>query len=129
MIRMIFPIQPLPKLRARMTRAGHAYTPPQTRQYENTLRVMARVQAGGLAPLIGPISLRVKFILACPRRTKNVLPCVRPDLDNYLKAVKDAMNGILWKDDGQVVHLAGWKLYDKRAGGEPRIELEAESVE
>ena len=43
-------------------------------------------------------------------------PIVRPDLDNYLKCL-DALNGIVWKDDSQVVMITAQKKY----GEEPRM--------
>ena len=48
----------------------------------------------------------------------------RPDLDNYLKAVMDASNGILYKDDGQIAVIACQKLYSLH----PRIEIEIERL-
>lgn len=48
----------------------------------------------------------------------------RPDLDNYLKAVMDASNGILYKDDGQIAVIACQKLYSMK----PRIEIEIERL-
>ncbi len=46
----------------------------------------------------------------------------RPDLDNWLKLPMDAMNGIAYADDGQVVsfpHTGKW--YDP---GRPRLEVD-----
>jgi Holliday junction resolvase RusA-like endonuclease len=35
----------------------------------------------------------------------------KPDIDNLIKSVMDAMNGIVYKDDGQVVSVYGVKMY------------------
>jgi Holliday junction resolvase RusA-like endonuclease len=48
-------------------------------------------------------------------------PLTRPDIDNYCKAPLDALNGIVWRDDSQVVELTVSKFYSSR----PRLELEA----
>jgi Holliday junction resolvase RusA-like endonuclease len=50
-----------------------------------------------------PISLSVKFLM--PRPVSKILPDDRswhltpPDTDNLVKAIKDALTGIIWKDD------------------------------
>lgn len=53
------------------------------------------------------------------------LPSVKPDLDNYVKSVTDAGNGVLWKDDGQIC----WILAEKIYGQPPGIELIVGKVE
>lgn len=121
-------ITPVAKGRPRFDRQGHAYTPAQTRRYEAQLRMLMR--ARGLPKLSsGPLKLTVRFYLAKPKRTKNKLPCVRPDIDNFLKAFSDAADGVLWKDDGQVCEVDARKLYDLT--GQPRIEFQVtvQSVE
>lgn len=42
----------------------------------------------------------------------NVLPVVKPDLDNIAKAVLDALNTIVFKDDSQIVELTVKKFYN-----------------
>lgn len=44
----------------------------------------------------------------------------RPDLDNMVKLLADALNGIIWADDSQIFNLHACKLYSAN----PRIELE-----
>jgi Holliday junction resolvase RusA-like endonuclease len=46
-------------------------------------------------------------------------PVTKPDVDNYVKGIKDACNQILWKDDSQVVELLASKWYSEK----PRIEI------
>ena len=41
----------------------------------------------------------------------------KPDVDNLAKAVLDALNGILYEDDSQVVMLAVTKQYAKEEPG------------
>lgn len=40
-----------------------------------------------------------------------VRPSRKPDVDNVLKAVLDALNGVAYKDDSRVVHVAASKFY------------------
>jgi Holliday junction resolvase RusA-like endonuclease len=49
-----------------------------------------------------------------------IRPDVRPDIDNYEKTVLDALNGVIWSDDGRVVALSSEKYYSCR----PRIEVD-----
>jgi Holliday junction resolvase RusA-like endonuclease len=46
----------------------------------------------------------------------------RRDLDNVLKPLLDALNGIVYRDDRQVAHLEFTKRFDVRR---PRVELVA----
>lgn len=48
-----------------------------------------------------------------------LLPEKRPDLDNYAKAILDGADGILYKDDAQIVKLILQKHYDEN----PRVEI------
>lgn len=45
---------------------------------------------------------------------------VKPDIDNLIKGLFDAANGIVWKDDNQVIRCEAEKVYSMN----PRIELE-----
>jgi Holliday junction resolvase RusA-like endonuclease len=46
-------------------------------------------------------------------------PTKKPDLDNIVKAVKDGLNGVAWKDDSQVVRLTAGKYWSDK----PRVEV------
>ncbi|WP_207695550.1 RusA family crossover junction endodeoxyribonuclease [Enterococcus sp. DIV0212c] len=46
-------------------------------------------------------------------------PNTKPDIDNYVKAVFDGINGIIWKDDARVVDLKTSKYYSDK----PRTEV------
>lgn len=52
-----------------------------------------------------------------------IRPLTKPDVDNFAKVI-DALNGIVWRDDNQVVDLAVSKFYSDR----PRLELSAMEV-
>lgn len=46
-------------------------------------------------------------------------PTTKPDVDNYVKGVKDALNKVIWNDDSQVVDLKVSKWYSEK----PRVEV------
>jgi Holliday junction resolvase RusA-like endonuclease len=97
------------------------YTPSATRDYKTAIGLVARRGMAGREPSLFPIFLGCVFCLPIPKswskREKTSallevrLPTGRPDLDNYAKAVKDALTGIAYADDSQVVILQLRKIY------------------
>jgi len=117
------PIIPVAKGRPRHTKGGHTYTPAKTRGYEAALKALVMAQCPHVEPLEGPLVLRIVFYLPRPKRLMRVcdpdgpVPApLRPDLDNLVKALKDAMNGVLWSDDAQIVVLRASKWYHGKSG-------------
>lgn len=45
------------------------------------------------------------------RLSGEVLPTVKPDLDNYIKSALDALNGVAWDDDRFIVNIHAKKVY------------------
>lgn len=62
-------------------------------------------------PIEGPVALDVAFRMPRPKRTKRRLPHVTPDLDKLCRAVGDALTGIAYADDAQIVYLTARKVY------------------
>jgi Holliday junction resolvase RusA-like endonuclease len=120
---------PVAKGRPKFTKTGHAYTPGKTRNYETVLKVMAGKAMRGRAPLQGPVRIWLEAHLPIPSSwsKKNqkwalngeLLPITRPDLDNLFKGAADALNGIVWRDDRQIVEARLIKVYSDR----PRLVL------
>lgn len=46
----------------------------------------------------------------------------KPDLDKLVRCVKDALTGIVWKDDAQVATVQAVKMYSEQPGARIRIE-------
>lgn len=82
----------------------------------------AAAYAGEL--LAGPLRLEVTFFLARPKghygTGRNIglvrasapgYPIVKPDTTKLLRAVEDALTGVLWRDDAQVIDQRAMKLY------------------
>lgn len=85
--------------------------------------------------LDGPLRLHIRFYMARPkghlgtgRNAGTVrpgapqLPSTRPDTSKLVRAVEDALKGIVWRDDGQIAQLAALKLYAE-PGDQPRCEV------
>ena len=119
-ITVIYNGTPQAKGRARFGR-GHAYTPQATVDYQHALGWHAKARMGGRKPITTPVTFKALFELSAPsswskaRRAAAIAhkihPAVKPDLDNYVKAALDAINGIVVVDDAQVVEISARKVY------------------
>lgn len=76
------------------------------------------------APLEGPIRLELEFYLRKPKsypKSKKLPAIKKPDLDKMIRSVKDALKGVLYGDDAQVVCLQASKQYDDSPGVQIRV--------
>ena len=107
----------LPKAqpRPRMARNGHVYNPHSADVWKEEIKACFRPVLG--EPITGPVSLNVLFYLPAPKAMKiadgQYIPhAKKPDLDNLLKAVMDAMSDVgVWNDDAQVSVTKAGKWY------------------
>lgn len=98
----------------------HNYPDPETEAFEKTLAMAARLHMRTMPPSEGPLALLVIAGREIPKSWSakdkqaaldgRILPTPRPDADNHGKIV-DALNGIVWKDDAQVVDSRIIKRY------------------
>lgn len=74
-----------------------------------------------------PVTLSAKFYFAPPKKMPKgrTRPSVAPDLDKLHRAVMDAIKGILYVDDGQVV---GFSDSGKFYGLPERVEITMEAL-
>lgn len=103
------------KGRPRFTRSGRPYTPKATRDYEMAIRdAFENAPERPPEPFSGPIAVCIKTYRKLPKSTpKSVIrepDTHKPDIDNVAKIVLDALNGVAWEDDAQVVSLTASKL-------------------
>jgi Holliday junction resolvase RusA-like endonuclease len=115
--------QPVPQGRPRAFRRGRFlgfYDPPRSRSWKQEVRLQTRPFRPA-RPIQGPLAMEVHFILYRPKSLpRRLVHHVRkPDLDNFIKAVKDALKGLIYRDDSQIVRLSASKAY----GDPPRVEL------
>lgn len=99
---------------------GHI-TPQQTRTYESLIQGLAMDAMGQRDPFICPVTLDMCALFAVPdtwavwKREMalrgEIAPTGKPDLDNIKKAVKDGLNGVVWKDDSYVTFGTECKQY------------------
>jgi Holliday junction resolvase RusA-like endonuclease len=127
------PGEPRGKGRPRFAR-GHVYTPDKTRRYESDLKMLAKVAMRGAKPIEGPLRVEVTAAFSIPsswpkaKRDKALMgaikPTCRPDGDNIFKAAADALNGVAWLDDAQIVTATIVKKYSTS----PRLTIQVEQM-
>ena len=124
--------EPQGKARARTVRNQYtgktmSYTPDKTALYENLIRMEYQAQCGGRYFGDALMAIVVDCYFTPPKTKKRrAKPAKKPDADNILKAVCDALNRVAWKDDSQVVDARVLKSW---AAKQPRIEVKIWEVE
>ncbi|EAD3672185.1 RusA family crossover junction endodeoxyribonuclease [Listeria seeligeri] len=104
------------------------YDPPKSKEYKKKIANVAKMYAPE-TPISAPIRIKLIFFVSIPTSKSEKwkrraligqeFPAVRPDIDNYVKAVLDALNGIMFSDDGKIIELIAYKRYSDR----PRTEV------
>ncbi|TNJ68203.1 RusA family crossover junction endodeoxyribonuclease [Paenibacillus hemerocallicola] len=104
------------------------YDPAKSRDYKDYVRLAAAEHAPPKL-LEGPLAVMIIAYRSIPKsfnkkraalaEAGKIYPVSKPDADNYLKGVKDALKGVMWVDDSQVVDAYARKRYSHK----PRIEV------
>lgn len=128
-VHFFVPGKPQGKGRPRAVARGkfvRMYTPEKTASYESTVALAASQAMAGRALFAGAVSVVMQIALPIPASwskkkqaqaaADQLLPTTKPDADNTVKAVFDAINGVVWGDDTQVVDLLVRKRYHARPG-------------
>lgn len=112
--------QPVP-----WARAGHSgkvsFTPKRQREAMRSFALLAGQVMGSQPPLEGPLSISLTFAYPWPkavsRKTKvseeGRYRTARPDIDNLIKLVADALNTVVWQDDAQIAEVIAKKIYSE----------------
>jgi crossover junction endodeoxyribonuclease RusA len=91
--------------------------------WRNAVKIAAEhaVTVNGWAKVSGPVELEIMFYLDRPSSisaTKRPYPIVPPDVDKLIRGVGDALTGVVYDDDSQIVRVLAWKVYaDNREPG------------
>lgn len=117
------PGEPTGKGRPRVMKWG-TYTPEKTILYENLVKTAYNGEL-----MQGALGMEVKAYYQIPvsapkkkqemMRKLELLPTKKPDCDNVLKIIADALNKIAYNDDSQIVYAKIEKLYSDA----PRVEV------
>lgn len=124
-VEFIVPGEPKGKGRPRVvTRNGFskAYTPQETANYENLVRVEYELQTNRYKFSDGSfLAMRIDAYYPIPKSVSKkrrammvsgeIRPIKKPDADNIAKIFGDSLNMIAYKDDTQIVEFKCYKYY------------------
>ncbi len=128
MIKFTIDGKPMAWQRARVNHATGAFFETSKQSSFKTLVVMA-ARVAGVKISVAPICLTLTFYFSRPKKycskkysqMRLVMP-KRPDMDNCLKMIGDALNGIAWADDSQICETHVRKFYHEIGLG-PRTDV------
>lgn len=133
----VVPGEPTGKGRPRVVHAGNrsmAFTPEKTVLYENLVKLEYQRQSCGEVFRGRSIRMDIKAYYAVAKSdgkriraaklAGEIRPMKKPDIDNVYKIIADALNGIAYDDDSQIVSANIEKYY----GECPRVEISIEAI-
>ncbi|MNJ10053.1 Endodeoxyribonuclease RusA [compost metagenome] len=133
-VSFLVPGEPIGKGRPRIGKVGaHArmFTPAKTANYEGLIALAGTDAMAGRTLLEGPVMVELRIVMGVPASKSKkwkaqalageVFPTKKPDMDNVIKAIYDGLNGVVWKDDVQVVDAFVRKRYGATPGVHVRI--------
>jgi Holliday junction resolvase RusA-like endonuclease len=119
LIDIFIPIRPVAQARARGAFIGgriSMYTPRSSRAFKEQLAAQIWIAVGSRICLDEALHVDIEVTLDRPKSArKRRHPTVKPDLDNFEKAIMDACTDAgLWRDDSVVVSKFSVKRYGDR---------------
>ena len=121
-MKLKFDYEPVAKGRAKTAFTNgiiRTYTPAKTKKAQDTIRqkVEALIASGKVKPFPPRLSLELRVTFY---RCKSMwlpkyvdMPYIKPDLDNFLKLLLDALNGTIIPDDAQITTIVARKRWTK----------------
>jgi Holliday junction resolvase RusA-like endonuclease len=125
--------QPAGSKTAGRTKDGRSFvrdSAKRSRPWKDQVAQVAGEAMNGTGLLEGALELSVIFTVPRPkghygarglRPSAPAYPTVRPDVTKLLRAVEDAMTGIVWRDDSQVVAQHAYKEYGEPAAAQVEV--------
>lgn len=130
------PGEPRGKARHRTTKSGFTYTPQQTVEYENLVRLSFTDAYPNWIPTEKEVDVIITAYYQIPKSFSKkkrelalgdmVHPMKKPDVDNIAKSILDSLNQIAFVDDKQVVACTIYKAYSEKPRVEVQITLQKE---
>ena len=121
---------PVAKGRPRLGRYG-TYTPKKTQEYEEYVKMCWLAKYGSIKPSEQSLEVDIVFYLPIPKSVNKkkraemldgkIKHTKKPDIDNLIKSVLDALNGIAYSDDSKIIKVAAEKQYSEKSRTEIQI--------
>lgn len=143
MVSLTIPGKPMAKQRPRFVRSvnpltgestGYTHTPRETVSYENLIVAIFQQRYSDFELLQGALRLDIGGFVPIPQSWSNrkrdmaltgqLRPTTKPDDDNYLKIVKDALEHVAYHNDSQFVESHIWLWYSDQ----PRLEIKIDKI-
>jgi Holliday junction resolvase RusA-like endonuclease len=134
-IRITVPGEPVPWKAAKIVRRGkfaQGVSPDAMKDAQADVRFQAMRAMEGRELLQGQVTLYVGVyrtkgmpkskVKRAQAEAGTLRPTTRPDLDNMVKLVSDSLNGIVYRDDSQIVGLTAAKMWSET----PRVEIQVQ---
>lgn len=100
---------------------GCVYTPTRTKDYETLVEQYFLLKYPRYKPFEGRVNVEINAFFEIPKSTNKtdkelmldnkINPTKKPDIDNIVKIILDAMNGVAFRDDTQITKLSVEKTY------------------
>jgi len=123
------PGEPVAQGRPRMTTINgrpRMFDAPKSANYKALVAMLASKEMDGREPMVRPVEVTVTIYKAVPQSwskkrrmlalSGQIRPVGRPDIDNYIKAVFDGLNQIVFQDDRLVTKVTATKMYSTTPG-------------
>lgn len=98
------------------------HSPKNTQNWERLVKDVAQQHVPPDGLLDGPLQMQLRFYLPKPKsapKRRRTWPDKKPDLDKLIRAVGDALTGVIYTDDARIVTITASKDY----GVTPRVEI------
>ena len=122
-MQITIPGEPISKARPRVGKGGFIYTPKKSQDHEKYIASIAKKHFK--TPYSCPVSVSIAFFFNPPKTIKHppIFRAKRPDIDNLIKTVLDALNTIAYTDDKLIVSLYSKKYYSPNNNERTIIEI------
>lgn len=110
------------------------YTPKQTTEYEQKIRASYKRLTSEKFPRGTPLEIEITALFSIPKKFNKeqrqkalngeIFPIKKPDGDNIIKIILDALNNTAYFDDSQVCGINFVKIY----GETPQIIIEIKEI-
>lgn len=121
--------EPVPWKRPRFNgKSKHVFEDSKVKDYKAKVIEAFEESGGKVYEKDVPLRMSIRFYLSVPKSASqkkrldlisNFFPTKRPDNDNLYKGIADALNGVAYYDDSQIVHTHIHKHWSE----EPRAEI------
>ena len=104
-----FPISPIAASRPRVSKHGAYFAGAYKKFRTAMIDLVPEVIGDNYEPSTSLLKVDLELYITRPKTTKLLTP--RADIDNFIKAIFDSVNGWVWEDDKQVIEVYATKSW------------------